>query len=78
MTNPMSTDELKTIAQQYGQPCSFEKLVKVGSFEHNGLRYENIIPWASQQDEWVTQKTRITGSTLQLLETSEVRNFKIE
>ena len=74
----MSIEELKAIAQHYGEKCSFEKLVKVGSHEHNGLRYENIIPWASHQDEWVVQKTRITGSLLQLLENSEVRHFNIE
>jgi hypothetical protein len=74
----MTHEEIKQIASAYGQKCSFEKLIKNGTTEHNGLRYENIIPWSSDKDEWVTQKTRVTGSTIKVLEQCEVRNFKFE
>lgn len=69
--------QIKEAASHYGKTCSFEKLVEVGTTEHNGLRYENIIPWTSTQDEWVLEKTRITGSTLRMMETCQIRNLVI-
>ena len=64
-------------ASQYGKKCQYEKLVIAGSQEHNGLRYDHIIPWASETDEWVEVKTRITGSTIAELETRQIRDFQL-
>ncbi len=66
------------LAANYGKKCRFEKLVKAGSFEHNGYRYEHIIPWNSTEDAWVPVKTRITGSTIELFEQQQTRNLVIE
>lgn len=73
----MNNEEVKQAAAHYGKNASFEKLVYPGSTEHNGLRYENVIPWSSDKEEWVKVETRIRARTLAIFEECEIRNLVI-
>jgi len=75
MTTEIATNTPAEVASAYGKECQFERYLAVGSADHNGYRYENIIPWNTSESVWISQDSIIRAEHIKLAEQGYIRGI---